>query len=425
MRQYLSLRRNRRFRPSSPVDARILKLQATASHPPTATAPLPHTEPLGGTAPGEPGHIPALDGLRGCAILAVLLLHFTSALGAPAGAPARLVKQAFSMGWTGVDLFFVLSGFLITGILADARDKPHRLRTFYVRRALRILPLYYGFVLLLFVVPPLVGARAYTTAPADQLPYWLYLQNVSPLHNGALDFAAHLWSLAIEEQFYLVWPLVVFTLSRAGALRVCAACLLGALALRVASVLAGTDLHAVYFLTPVRIDGLALGGAIALIARGGGLARLRRIAPAVLAASAAVLAGATLHPSGFDPGGAYMVAAGYSALAFFFAAVLVLALGARTAPLPRLLSGRALRFFGRYSYGLYVVHVPLIALARMAGVTPSRFAGTRWELPGLLGYAALMAAASILVALASWHLYEQPFLKLRSRFTPPRSAPRP
>ncbi|HEX5870766.1 MAG TPA: acyltransferase [Longimicrobium sp.] len=391
---------------------------AAGSPPGTATAPVPPTEPHGGTAPsGERPHVPALDGLRGCAVLAVLLLHFTSALGAPSGAPARAVKQAFSAGWIGVDLFFVLSGFLITGILADARRTPHRYRTFYIRRALRILPLYYGFVLLLFVVPPLIGARTYTTAPADQLPYWLYLQNFWPLTNRALDFAGHLWSLAIEEQFYLVWPLVVFTLSRSNALRVCAACLLGALAYRVTGVVAGADLHIVYFQTFARIDGLVLGAAIALAARGGGLPRLRRIAPAVLAVSTAVLAGAALHPSGFDPGGVYMAAVGYAALAFFFGALLVLALDAGSAPLPRLLSHDVLRFFGRYSYGLYVLHVPVIVLARLAGVSPDRFAGTRWELPGLLGYMALMAAASILAALASWHLYEKHFLKLKARFT--------
>jgi peptidoglycan/LPS O-acetylase OafA/YrhL len=395
------------------------------THPPAATAPPPHPEPHGGTAPtGEPTHIPALDGLRGCAILAVLLLHFTSALAAPAGAPARAIKQVFSLGWTGVDLFFVLSGFLITGILADARATPHRYRTFYVRRALRILPLYYGFVLLLFIVPPLIGARAYTTSFADQLPYWLYLQNVWPMSSGALDFAAHLWSLAIEEQFYLVWPLVIFTLSRTAALRVCAFCLAGALAYRVVCVFTVDDLRAVYFHTFGRIDGLALGGAIALIARGGGgVARLRRMAPAVLAVSAAVLAAAPLHPSGFNPGGAYMVSVGYSALAFLFGAVLVLALDGGWPMLSRLLSARALRFFGRYSYGLYVLHVPLVGLARLAGVSPDAFAGTGWELPGLLAYVTLMFAASIVVALGSWNLYEKPFLRLKSRFAYHPPAP--
>jgi peptidoglycan/LPS O-acetylase OafA/YrhL len=388
--------------------------------PSTAPAPPPHTEPHGGTAPtGEPTHIPALDGLRGCAILAVLLLHFTSALAAPASAPARAIKQVSSLGWTGVDLFFVLSGFLITGILADAKETPHRYRTFYARRALRILPLYYGFVLLLFIVPPLIGARAYTTSFADQLPYWLYLQNFRPMSSGALDFAAHLWSLAIEEQFYLVWPLVIFTFSRTAALRICAGCLVGALAYRVFSVFTVDDLRAVYFHTFGRIDGLALGGAIALMARGGGgVARLRWMAPMVLGIALLALALAPrLHPSGFNPGGVYMVSVGYSALAFLFGAVLVLALDGGWPILARLLSARVLRFFGRYSYGLYVLHVPLVGLARLAGVSPDALAGTRWELPGLLGYVALMFAASILAALASWNLYEKPFLKLKSRFT--------
>lgn len=393
-----------------------MSLPASRPRPPVASPPP--TEPHGGTAPAaEAGHIPALDGLRGCAILAVLLLHFTSTLAAPAGAPARLVKQAFSMGWTGVDLFFVLSGFLITGILADARETPHRFRTFYARRALRILPLYYGFILLLFVVPPLVGARAYTTPLAEQLPYWLYLQNFRPLTGPALDFASHLWSLAIEEQFYLVWPLLVFTVSRTAALRVCLLCLAGAVAFRVASVFTVDDLRTVYFLTPARVDGLALGGAIALVMRGsGGPRRLRRMAPAALALSAAVIAAAALLPSGFDPGGVYMVTVGYTALACFFGAVLVLALeGPRF--FPRLLSTQVLRFFGRYSYGLYALHVPLGALARRNGVSPNAFAGTVGELPGLLGYALLMTAVSILVALASWHLYEKHFLKLKSRFS--------
>ena len=389
-----------------------------AGSPSTANASPPATEPHGGTAPaGEAGHIPALDGLRGCAILGVLLLHFTSAMAAPAGAPAGLVKQAFSPGWTGVDLFFVLSGFLITGILADARHTPRRYRTFYMRRALRILPLYYGFVLLLFVLPPLLGARAYATPFIDQLPYWLYLQNFRPMDSRALEFAAHLWSLAIEEQFYLVWPLLIFSLSRKHALWMCGACVAGALAYRVANVFTVDDLRAVYFQTPARVDGLALGGAIALIARGaGGTARMRRMAPAVLAGALAVLAGAALHPSGFNPGGAYMVSVGYTALAFFFGAVLVMAVDGRPPILARLLSGRVLRFFGRYSYGLYVVHVPLIGLGRLAGVSPDAVAGTRWELAGLLGYVALMGAATVVAALASWNLYEKHFLKLKARF---------
>ncbi|HEU0302279.1 MAG TPA: acyltransferase [Longimicrobium sp.] len=362
-------------------------------------------------------HVPALDGLRGIAILAVLVLHLTSALTAPESTPARLARQAGSFGWSGVDLFFVLSGFLITGILADAQETPRRFRTFYARRALRILPLYYGFLLLLFAVPVLLGTRAYVTPLDQQLPYWLYLQNFWWLKTGALEFSAHLWTLAIEAQFYLAWPLAVFTLSRRNALRVCLACIAGALAFRLACIFTMDDLRAIYFLTPARMDGLTVGGAIALIARGpGGWAGLRRWAPRVMAAAFAVLAMAPLHPSGFNPGGVYMTSVGYTALAFFFGALLVMALDAGRPPLPRLLSAPVLRFFGRYSYGLYVFHVPLVSLARLGGITPNRFAGTRWELAGLLGYAMLMLAATLLLAMASFHLYEKPFLQLKSRF---------
>jgi peptidoglycan/LPS O-acetylase OafA/YrhL len=390
-----------------------------APHRPAATVPREGRE----GAADRPRYVPALDGLRGFAILAVLLLHFTSALTVPHGVPARLIKQLFNVGWTGVDLFFVLSGFLITGILSDTRGTHRRFRTFYARRALRILPLYYGYLAVLFTVPVLLGARAYITPVGDQLPYWLFLQNFRGPSGGFAAFSPHLWSLAIEEQFYLVWPLVVFALSRRAALRVCAACVAGALAYRVACVLTVDDLRTVFFLTPGRVDGLAMGGMIALIARGeGGPARLRKAAPLVLAASLAVIAAAALHPSGFNPGGAYMVVAGYSALAAFFGAVLVLALDEpRRSPLARLLSGRVPRFFGRYSYGLYVLHVPLVALARMAGVSADRMA-SRWELAGLLGYVALMTAATVGVALLSWTLWERPFLKLRGRFayeTPP------
>jgi peptidoglycan/LPS O-acetylase OafA/YrhL len=347
----------------------------------------------------------------------VLLLHFTSAMAQPAGVAAGLVKRACSAGWTGVDLFFVLSGLLITGILADTRETAHPYRTFYARRALRILPLYYGFLLLLFVLPALAGATALTTDLPDQLPYWLYVQNFRPLGRGAGDFAGHLWSLAIEEQFYLAWPLVVLALSRRGALRACAACVGGALAYRVAGALSMEDLRGMYFLTPARVDALAVGAAIALLARGpGGPARLQRLAPPVLAGSAAVLAAASLHPSGFNPGGVYMVTVGYSAVALFFGAVLVLAMAMETGPslLARLLSGRVLRFFGRYSYGLYVVHVPLALLARLGGVSPNVFAGTRWELAGLLAWVALMGTASVVAALLSFHLYENRFLALRA-----------
>ncbi|HEX8394682.1 MAG TPA: acyltransferase [Longimicrobium sp.] len=378
------------------------------------------------TPPVSAAHIPALDGLRGCAVLAVLMLHFADALPEPSGAAGRVLKHAFHFGWAGVDLFFVLSGFLITGILADTRDRADRYRSFYARRALRILPLYFGFVALLFAVPWLAGARAYATPVEQQLPYWLFLQNLSPLRTEAIRFCAHLWSLAIEEQFYLVWPLVIFFLSPARALRVCCVLMAGALVYRVAGVLMADDLRSVYFQTPGRIDGLAVGGALALMIRGAregrGLAALRRRAPLAGVLALCVIAGAAATPAGFNPAGPYMLVAGYSALALLFGAVLVMAVAPEGWGGVRLLETGGLRFLGRYSYGLYMLHVPVIAAAYLAGVSPARFRGTAWELPAMFGFVSMLMAASVLAAMASFHLYEQPFLRLRSRYPRPREA---
>ena len=272
MRAYLG--GPQRIRSRGPAGPRFLQEQAAAPH---------DEKPVGGSILAGIRLTWQVISLRGIAILAVILLHLTSALTvAPESLSARLLKQAGSFGWSGVDLFFVLSGFLITGILADTRDAPRRFRTFYARRALRILPLYYGFLLLLFAVPALLGARAYVTPLDQQLPYWLYLQNIWWLRTEALAFSAHLWTLAIEEQFYLAWPLLIFTLSPRNALRACAALLLGTLAYRVAAVLTGADLHAVYFQTPARLDGLALGGAIKAALAAGTLARHSSTAPAVV-----------------------------------------------------------------------------------------------------------------------------------------------
>src|SRR5687767_2907742 len=164
----------------------------------------------------ETGFIPALDGLRGIAIILVMLHHFTY-YRPNSGIDAQIASVLF-FGWAGVDLFFVLSGFLITGILLDTRDSKRYFSTFYARRTLRIFPLYYLVLLLAFVVlpkfPALHPVLLGQVGPVDlppQWPYWLYLTNFSIADggwvHGWVDVA---WSLAIEEQFYLVWPLMIW-----------------------------------------------------------------------------------------------------------------------------------------------------------------------------------------------------------------------
>ena len=387
--------------------------------------------------PPSATHLPALDGLRGCAVLMVMLYHFTAALEHPVSLGGALVRKAFSGGWIGVDLFFVLSGYLITGILFDAkganeegegRRTPARryFGAFYGRRALRIFPLYYGVLALLFVVVPVALALggtapspAYARLAAAQGWFWSYLVNFLAIHPDPYG-VGHFWSLAIEEQFYLVWPLVIWLCSRERALLVCAVCATGALIFRCAALAAGLDAGSVYAFTPGRLDGLAAGAALALIQRGPvGLAPLRSAVRPCVYAALAVLLSIVLRLRFLNAFDVQTQTVGFTATALLFGAVLLGVLTALpAAPERRALERPALRFFGRYSYALYVFHQPLVPLAARAGVTPAA-AGRllHSEALGLVAYTGVMLLASVGLALASWHLYEKHFLRLKKRFS--------
>jgi peptidoglycan/LPS O-acetylase OafA/YrhL len=190
-------------------------------------------------------HIPQLDGMRGLAILLVLFAH--SAIAFTRVPAFRWIEN---YGNLGVQLFFVLSGFLITRILLDTKDTPHFFRNFFVRRALRIYPLYY--VLLGFVVfSGLVhqhGVRWW--------PYILYLSNIIYGAGTEPSPLGPVWSLAVEEQFYLVWPFVVSVVSRRGLERLCVAMIVGAVGLRLTGVMQ-------FHNTLVQLDALAAGALVA------------------------------------------------------------------------------------------------------------------------------------------------------------------
>ena len=223
---------------------------------------------------------PALDGLRALAVLMVFFEHYESA-----------EFPAFNWGWVGVDVFFVLSGFLITGILYDTRETKHRFRNFYVRRILRIFPLYYGVLLLGVLLTPIFH---WLWNPAWILWFcylgyysrFIYLHDPlfvrgaiehlvakSPLdHIGAL-YLGHFWSLCVEEQFYLVWPFIVFRIRDRVRLRNFCALICGlTLLLRVMCVVFVPNQYLsaelLYRITPLRVDALLLGGVVALCLRG-------------------------------------------------------------------------------------------------------------------------------------------------------------
>ena len=389
-------------------------LGATGVAPPDETG-----RPTDSAKPRRAVHIPALDGLRGIAILLVLVFHFSQAAYDPRATGLRaLLQKLTGSGWAGVDLFFVLSGFLITSILYEAKHSAGYFKNFYMRRVLRIFPLYYGVLVAAFVVIPLFHpyqTRVYRNIAAHQGYLWAYLQNFVRIEWKGFT---HFWSLAVEEQFYLVWPAVVFLLHRKTLMRVCGTVMVAALTLRVVLVTRHYDPQAVYYWTPCRMDTLAVGAFLALAAHGrNGIAAFAKPAAVGTGLTGVALVGLFAWKRGFWFGNPAVQTVGYTLLALFCGCLLVRAVAARAAgPWGRVCNSVGLRFFGKYSYGIYVFHgllVPWLAAAlpvpRLAGRLHSFYLA--WAVHLIVG-----TLASLALALVSWHLYEKHFLKLKRFF---------
>jgi peptidoglycan/LPS O-acetylase OafA/YrhL len=383
----------------------------------------------GASAPTRSGsgesRVAALDGLRGVAIILVLLVHFAPyapGIHAPTALIDRLYLRISAMGGVGVDLFFVLSGYLITGILCDTKGSKHYFRQFYVRRVLRIFPIYYvALVLLLVILPwPQTEQAALRELRADAVWYWTYLYNFKVAATGYSPLTAlgHFWSLAVEEQFYLFWPLVVLWLGRRHLLVACVVAVVGALVCRLALASSGyVVLPDVW--TPARMDALAVGAFIAVMSRmPGGLAAMRRWAGPVALGVALPLAVLLRYKIA-------LATVSHTLLALLFGAILVLLVTASpTSTLARTSASPALRFFGRYSYALYIFHHPLLWLRPIFSLAfvPTVFGS---QLPAYLLWLSMATGVTVAVALVSWHVVEKPFLSLK-RFFPyhsPEVAP--
>jgi peptidoglycan/LPS O-acetylase OafA/YrhL len=372
------------------------------------TRPKTETEVLGALVRGR---MPALDGLRGIAILLVLA-HGFDVVQTRTG-PGHGVDLALDLGWIGVQLFFVLSGFLITGILLDTRSARGYYKSFLTRRVLRIFPLYYGVLFIAFVVLPFI-----TPMPPGhgehQIWLWTYLENFAePFGRGEPVFP-HFWSLAVEEQFYIVWPIVVYFVGRRGVIVVGIVLAVIAIGARV-YVRAHYGQMAAYMFTPCRMDALAIGALAAAIVRGD---RLRsaiahhRATLMFVIGFACVLAGAILGHLLRE--GPTMQTGGYSLIALGFAIVLVAALPPRRIP-ARVLGWAPLRRIGLYSYGMYVFHAPLhvyVGLPLLARIDTKQTSA--------VGVTYILALGAITFGLAalSYHLYERRFLALKPRLAP-------
>lgn len=370
-----------------------------------------------------------LDGLRGLAILLVLVHHFFRGFAPSDGLVDRAVFAAASRAWMGVDLFFVLSGYLITGILIEQRGRPHYYRNFYARRTLRIFPLYYAVLAVVFLLAPRLGPGplAYVSKSApDQAWFWGYLTNVRIAWRDAWYpqlIPNVLWSLAIEEQFYLLWPLVVAACGNRRLAGVSIALAFLALALRVGLALApGNHWLAGLVLTPTRADGLALGALVALLAREPGWLARRRRAAGLVGIVALVGYGWLTVQRGPGWEGTPLQALRFTAVAAGFSALLVLVLGADRAAseqrplLVRLASMHGLLVLGKYSYALYLLHGPVDAIvkAHWGALADLRVLGSTLPMMGL--YVLAAGGLTLLLARLSWMLLEAPCLRLKRYF---------
>lgn len=372
-------------------------------------------------AAGRPP-VPELDGVRGVAILLVMLFHFQ-------GVRPHLIPKALTypmiLGWSGVDLFFVLSGFLITGILVETREAENYFSSFYARRVLRILPLYLVVVFLCFrVAAPLARRAGVDLDPGGTLEpwYWLHASNWRSAFGPDVAPLSHFWSLSIEEQFYLVWPMIVLWIPPRRLGVACAGLAAASCGLRCFAAFHGAPPEALHRLTVFRLDALALGGVVACIVRSPRARDWVRRRLRVLSAAAVLLLiaivvlgrGATTLP---------MASVGYTAFALAYAAFVFYA-DDRSGSASRVAAALRrpwLRSFGRYSYAMYVFHYPIALYQEnlfagwARGVSEPAKAGI-WVVSVLAGI-----GLSYAIGWTSWNVIEKHFLALK-RFFVARTA---
>jgi len=384
------------------------------------SAPLP----VDGELPDLSAHIPALDGLRAISVLLVLLGHCSVFI--PQGAFDTALRSTLRAGWCGVDSFFVLSGFLITGILYNTKGERGYFRSFFGRRMLRILPVYYAYLIVLFYVLPAVFSlhtADWQQLRQDEIYYWTYTVNVAIALDGSsfptACHTAHFWSLSVEENFYLLWPLVIYFCSRRRAMWVCGLCVLGSWIARIIMTSTGFDAFSIYTLTFTRLDGLALGSLVALGVRG--MRDRTRYLPAarlVLVTSGVGMLAIALTQGGLFNTNWTVMRWGYTGVALFFAALLYLLISTpRGHWLTRLMSAAALRSIGRHSYAIYVVHFGIVGLVeaywfRITDI-PTLFGS---HLPGVLVNVLVCTGLSFVVAKLIWHGMEKHCLRLKKHF---------
>jgi peptidoglycan/LPS O-acetylase OafA/YrhL len=352
-------------------------------------------------------YYPALDGLRGLAIILIILYHNFDYV------------SVFRPVWIGVDLFFVLSGFLITGILLKKRDSGHYLRNFYARRVLRIFPIYYlSIVILLFILPHLITYPfSLKYLLANQQWFWLDIQNwlfiLKP--GGNNNFLNHFWSLALEEQFYLVIPWIILLIKPVQSIiSFLLIILLLTLSLRLIvwfhsfENISYIDLYAF-----TRIDGLCVGSLLAIFSFQGNL-RMRTINKLiVLLFFILIFIVLPFFKIFFHIRLPYTACCLFPGVALFWGLIVWSSINPESF-MYKIFNSRVLIFFGKISYGLYIFHWPILRLFLSDAVN---LAIRQDSLVNNLFISVISASIAIILAIVSYYTYERFFLGLKKYFT--------
>jgi len=372
---------------------------------------------------GDCNRIRELDGLRGVAIGMVVLFHFfQNTMAFRPGSVFAYVQAGLRLSWTGVDLFFVLSGFLIGGILLDSRASTNYYSVFYKRRFFRIIPIY---LIALLIVPALVSlgqgpeASRLARLNLDGAPWYAYLtftQNFWMTHSGTLgcNGLAMTWSLAVEEQFYLTMPLYIRALSRLWLTRalligICGAPLLRILLLQFHS----ADWVGVYTMMLCRADALLLGVLAAVLLRNERWRERIRGARSVFSVLIPIflLGLAFLTVRAWSMTTTLMKSVGFTWVALFYFAILLFVLTRPNNVVCKVLRMKWLCWVGTLAYGIYLFHqgIQYLVFGLIWGYAPVVSGGAT-----LLATLAAMALTFLLAAI-SWRYFEQPLIRVGRR----------
>ncbi|HMH33945.1 MAG TPA: acyltransferase, partial [Puia sp.] len=353
--------------------------------------------------------IPALDGLRGLAILLVLSFHYSGSTG------------KFNLGWSGVDLFFVLSGFLITGKLVDSANGRGYFSHFYRNRILRIFPLYYLILILFFTAVFFLAKNEHGQVLSPYREHWLsyfiFTENWTFISFGQDKYLAHFWSIAMEEQFYIFWPfLIYFFTNKKGLLSTLLVAIPCIVLLRIFLLSQNPSRSGspdIFFNSFCRMDSFIMGALVSISIRTGQMILMKWVRLISLISLLLVVLGILVYNAkAVNP---FFSTIGITLLAVFYACLLYMAIQPGTGLFIQFLIIPFLRFCGKISYGLYIFHWPILLIL-----------GTKlnnWGALQMPGHLFLVHLLSILICLlttfmisaVSFYYFESYFLRLKKQ----------